>query len=108
MAKTEPTFRVCGRVWLLSILPDDHGAPETVARECMETQDIAMRPRRQIEDARSTLLHELIHAVDDTLAIHLEEQQTELLEAGLYALMADNGADWSWLDSRIKAAGVLA
>jgi hypothetical protein len=104
----EPTFRICGRVWLLSALPPEHGDPATVARENFETQDIQVRPRAQLEDARSTCLHELLHALSDTLSIDLCETQTELLEAGLYALLADNGADWTWLDGRIKAAGVLA
>ena len=33
-----------------------------------------------------TFLHELVHAIDDTLGIDLSEPQTKLLASGLYSL----------------------
>jgi Zn-dependent peptidase ImmA (M78 family) len=39
----------------------------------------------------STLLHELIHAVCDINDVELEEHQINLLEAGLYQILNDNG-----------------
>jgi Zn-dependent peptidase ImmA (M78 family) len=39
----------------------------------------------------STLLHELIHSVCDINDVELTEHQINLLEAGLYQILTDNG-----------------
>jgi len=45
-------------------------------------------------EVKSTVLHESIHILDDFLGIGLREKHVELLERGLFALIADNPKFW--------------
>jgi hypothetical protein len=100
-------LRIQGRNWSVTLMPEESGSHDTVGRESQDAQTIEIKARGLIEDARSIALHESLHAISDCLDIRLEEHQIELLETGLYQLMADNGADWCWLDERIRAAGIV-
>lgn len=42
------------------------------------------------DNQREVLLHELIHAVDDTLSIGLKEKEVHQLSVGLYTVLKEN------------------
>ena len=48
-----------------------------------------------------TLLHEIIHAIDDALNIMLSEHQTQLMAIGFLQLITANGGDLDWLRNMI-------
>lgn len=41
-----------------------------------------------------TLLHEIVHGVDFSMGIHLDEEQTTRLSTGLMAVIRDNNLDF--------------
>lgn len=53
-------------------------------------QMIKMQKGTPPDTERETLLHEVIHAVDESLALQLTEHQVHALACGLYAVLRDN------------------
>lgn len=53
-------------------------------------QKIRMQKGTPPDTERETLLHEGIHAVDESLALQLTEHQVHALACGLYAVLRDN------------------
>lgn len=49
---------------------------------------------------RDTLLHEVLHAVDEAMGTHLEEAQVRSLATGLLAVLADNPSFVRYLTRR--------
>lgn len=47
------------------------------------------------DQERITFLHEVIHVLDDTLMIGLEEEQVQQLAAGLITVITDNKIDFN-------------
>lgn len=43
-----------------------------------------------VSHREDTLLHEMLHAIDDVLSLGLDEQQVVRLAAGLHAVIIDN------------------
>lgn len=53
---------------------------------------ILVSPDAQGEAYARTVLHESIHAIDDSFGLGLSESKTRILETALYALIRDNAA----------------
>lgn len=53
-------------------------------------QLIRMQKGTPADTERETLLHEVIHAVDESLSLQLTEHQVHALACGLYAVLRDN------------------
>jgi hypothetical protein len=62
-----------------------------------ERQAIAICGRIHPEKQRQTLLHELIHAVDNNVKMGLTEAQTHQMASGLYAILTDNPDMAKWI-----------
>ena len=80
--------KLMGKVWTVSYgkLPnaDELG-------ECdLENQAITIKDGLKPEQEKSTVLHEFIHAISDSLGLGLSEKQVQGLETGLYDLNASN------------------
>lgn len=56
----------------------------------LENQTLTIKGGLKIEQETSTLLHECIHAISDSLGLGLTEKQVQGLEAGLFDLNASN------------------
>lgn len=56
------------------------------------TQEIRLRPGLTPAHQRETLLHEVLHAIDDFMGIDLTEKQVGRLANGLAMVLADNPA----------------
>lgn len=69
--------------------------------ECdLEAQHIKVKDGMKHEQESSTLLHEAIHAISDTLGLNLNERQVQGLETGLYDLNNSNPRFFSYLRKR--------
>ncbi len=93
-------LRLLGKNWVVlygGLKKDDIG-------ECdFEKQTITIKDGLKKEQEKSTLLHECIHAISDTLGLGLSEKQVLGLEAGLYDLNNSNPRIFSFL--RRKSGG---
>jgi hypothetical protein len=66
--------------------------------ECdLEHQTISLKDGMKAEQEQSTLLHECIHAISDSLGLGLTEKQVQGLETGLYDLNSSNPRFFSYL-----------
>lgn len=65
--------------------------PKDELGECdLEAQAIKVKEGLKPEQEQSTLLHECIHAISDSLGLNLSEKQVQGLETGLYDLNIHN------------------
>jgi hypothetical protein len=61
-----------------------------MGRTSPENQEIFIRTGQPLESEQDTVLHEVIHAVDETLGLQLNEYQVTVLATGLLAVLKDN------------------
>ncbi len=82
------TIRILGKtfeiLWVDEVAEDAIGMCETFR------QRITMSKGLPVETEQDTLLHEVIHAVDETMGTSLTEQQVLALASGLIAVLRDN------------------
>jgi len=53
--------------------------------------EIVIKKEMHEDGTTSTLIHEIVEALNVRLSIGLSEQQIEILEGGLFSVLADNG-----------------
>lgn len=74
--------------------------------ECdLEKQSITVKDGLELEQEQSTLLHECIHAISDSLGLGLSEKQVMGLEAGLFDLNSSNPRIFSYLKKKHGSKG---
>ena len=61
-----------------------------MGRTSPENQEIFVRLGQPLESEQDTVLHECLHAVDETLGLQLNEYQVTILATGLLAVLKDN------------------
>ena len=91
-------LKILGKRWSVSYGPlekDDIGESDS------EKQHITIKEGLKVEQERSTLLHESIHAISDTLGLGLTEKQVQGLETGLFAAIRDNPRFVSYLRKKV-------
>jgi hypothetical protein len=92
--KRPARLRLMGKSWSVTycVMPKDE------LGECdLERQAIKLKEAMKLEQEQSTLLHECIHAVSDSLGLGLTERQVQGLETGLYDLNSSNPQFFSYL-----------
>ena len=67
-----------------------------------ETQIVRIRAGQQPAFEADTLLHELIHAIDDVMQLEMKERQVHCVAAGLIALFKDNPDFFDYLHYAIR------
>ncbi len=91
--KRPERIRLLGKRWSVAYEPmtkDELG-------ECdLEKQHITVKDGLKTEQEQSTLLHECIHAISDSLGLGLTEKQVQGLETGLYDLNISNPRFFSY------------
>jgi hypothetical protein len=65
----------------------------------LDKQQIWVRILEAKEQVQDTMLHEIIHAVDESLSLGMREKQVFALAAGLLAVLKDNPNLLAWLSS---------
>lgn len=74
-----------------SVVRPDVGPPGEECGKCIPMElEIRVTKSLPSDLARSTLLHEILHAISDGYGAHLKEKQVLALETGLGALFRDN------------------
>lgn len=58
---------------------------------------IRLRPKQSTDQARDTLLHEVIHAIDYTNSLEMNEHQVRTLATGLRAVFTTNPKFATWV-----------
>lgn len=90
-------LRLMGKRWSVTYC----GMPKDELGECdLERQSIKLKDGMKTEQEQSTLLHECIHAISDSLGLGLTEKQVQGLETGLYDLNASNPQLFSYLRTK--------
>lgn len=88
-------LRILGKRWTVTYRPLD--AKDELGEMDLENQAIGIKDGLKLEQEQSTVLHECIHAISDSLGLGLTEKQVQGLEAGLYDLNASNPRFFSYL-----------
>ncbi len=71
----------------------DIAMPEGMFGESNHRQRIiALADKQRLEEQSATLLHEIIHAVDDVFKAGLDERQVDVLSHGLAQALSSMGA----------------
>ena len=69
--------------------------------ECdTDTQTLAVRDGQPLESEQDTLLHEVIHAIDEAMGLKMKEAQVKGCATGLLAVMKDNPRFISYLRTK--------
>lgn len=61
------------------------------------SSEITICSRMNNDVKNSTLLHEIIHGIDNAVGTKLTEEQVEALASGLFAVCKENGIDTNWI-----------
>lgn len=80
-------LNILGKTFRIEWLDELDGA---VGETYTHKQLIKMQKGTALETEQETLLHEVIHAVEESLALGLTESQVHALACGLYAVLRDN------------------
>ena len=67
-----------------------NGANDLYGQIDYNSETISLRSDSSEEQKRATLVHEMVHALDEIFIIGLKEKQVEKLGNALYALIRDN------------------
>ena len=96
--KRPARVRILGKPYKVEFVPIEHiGLRDNaedpdpgMGRTSPENQEIFVRTGQPLESEQDTVLHEIIHAVEETLGLQMNEYQVTVLATGLLAALKDN------------------
>ncbi len=89
---------IVGKRWRIKWLRRVKLGGESVSGACYYDKClIKVCTKQDPQQMRDTLLHEVIHGLEETLSLDLTEQQVHALAGGLYGLFKDNPKLTRWL-----------
>jgi hypothetical protein len=77
--------------------------PKAFGEYDYETQIVRIRTGQQPSFEADTVLHELIHAIDDVMQLGMSERQVHCSASGLIALFKDNPTFLEYLSDAIRS-----
>lgn len=83
-------LKILGKKWTVDYVKTEPLGKDELGLCDLETQAIHVKDGLKAEQEGSTLLHECIHAISDSLGLGLSEKQVQGLETGLFDLNAAN------------------
>ena len=95
-----PKLRVLGRD-IPMVFVDE--LPKAFGEYDYETQIVRIRTGQQPSFEADTVLHELIHAIDDVMQLGMSERQVHCSASGLIALFKDNPTFLEYLSDAIRS-----
>ena len=106
--KRPARIRILGKPFKVEFVPIEHiglrdNAEDNdpgMGRTRPERQEIFIRSGQPLESEQDTVLHEVIHCVDETLGTSMNEYQVTILATGLLAVMKDNQNLLRYLSAR--------
>lgn len=94
--KMPGTVRVLGRIFKIVEMKD--GEDEDADGLCkIAEQELHVRPQPGLGYCQDTLLHETIHAIDETLVLRMTERQVSNVASILLAVLKDNPEYTKWI-----------
>jgi hypothetical protein len=82
-------LKILGKPFAIRWLTEGLGAD--LVGECdSDRQEIRVRDGQPLEQEQDTLLHELIHAIDEAVDSKLKESQVKRIATGLLAVLKEN------------------
>lgn len=97
-------FRVVGRD-IPVVRFDGEEMPQAWGEYDYEAQIVRLRNGQQLAFEADTVLHELIHAIDDVMQLNMKERQVHCLASGLIALFKDNPTFLDYLRHATRSSG---
>ncbi|MDP3937667.1 MAG: hypothetical protein Q8R92_05975 [Deltaproteobacteria bacterium] len=96
--KRPARIRVLGKQFVVSFVTSDaaglRDSPDDndpgMGRCDPETQSIFIREGQPIESEQDTVLHEVLHAVENAMGLEVDEERVTRLATGLLAVIRDN------------------
>ena len=96
-------MNILGCEYKVKYLPlRDDGGADVAGCENTGKQYIFIDRTVELQAQESTMLHEIIEAIDKHLDINLEHHTIMLLEAGLYQVLRENGINTSAFLKELK------
>lgn len=92
MKKTAPgpcTVRVMGKTYSIQYV-EKVDEKDSLGEHELHVQVIKIRENQHAESKRETLLHELVHAIDEQLDLGMKEHQVHRLAIGLFQVLREN------------------
>ena len=93
-------LKILGKKWSVDYVTDVPLAKDEMGLCDLEAKAIHVKDGIKKEQESSTLLHECIHAISDSLGLGLTEKQVQGLETGLFDLNNSNPRFFSYLRKR--------
>jgi hypothetical protein len=94
--KMPKQVRVLGKIFKIrSMKEDEH--PDADGTMTLDLQLIGVREKEALAYMQDTLLHETIHAIDETLFLKMTERQVNNLASVLLGVLKDNPEFTSWI-----------
>jgi len=87
--KTTATFKLFSQDWQIRT-GNDQELPEHLGLCLPDQRKILLHEDQDKDSKKHTLLHELLHAVEQKLSLNLTETQVDLMALGLLDLMRNN------------------
>ena len=92
--KRPERIRILGKLFKVTNGPLD----DDLNGECdTDTQTLAIRDGQPLESEQDTVLHEVIHAIDEAMGLRMKEAQVKGCATGLLAVLKDNPRFGSYL-----------
>ena len=92
--KRPEKVRILGKVFTVTNGPLD----DDLNGECdTDKQTLAIREGQPLESEQDTVLHEILHAIDEAMGLRMREAQVKGSATGLLAVMKDNPSLVSYL-----------
>jgi hypothetical protein len=94
--KLPDQVRVLGKIFKIRYMKDDEWTDADGLMQ-LDSQDILVREITALGYMQDTLLHETIHAIDETLVTGMTEQQVSNIASVLLAVLKDNPEFTKWI-----------
>lgn len=82
-------LRILGKTFSVEFVDEDD-APDRLGSCHLEAQKIEIRKGQPKETELDTIVHEVIHACDDSLGLGMSERQVHAMACALVAVFLDN------------------
>lgn len=83
------TVRVVGKTYTVNFV-EKIDEKDSCGEQERDAQQIKIKINQHHESARETLLHEVIHAVEEQLSLGLKEKQVHCLAIGMFQVLNEN------------------
>lgn len=94
--QTPGDVRILGKVYEVHVIPGFENCGECIDMK----QQIKLQADMPLTLEQDTLLHEVIHALDFGMKLHMKERQVSALASGLIGVFRDNPAFVQYLSQQ--------